>query len=74
MAIKLIGSKWAPGDELIKEFIVDTEADMANLPACRAGSSALVAATGKVCIVNTTGSWVEFGTGVVVATPGYTGF
>ena len=44
-----------------KEFICDNETDATSLPECCTGSTALVAATGKVYIVNASGNWVEFG-------------
>lgn len=65
MAIKWIGQKWCPEDkDYSKEFICDTDVDVANLPECPSGSTALVAASGKIHIVNASGVWVEFGAGV----------
>lgn len=62
MAIELLNEKWCPYREAEqKEFLVDTDADVANLPECCPGSTALVAATGNVYIVNASGNWVEFG-------------
>ena len=62
MAIQMINNDLCPhvGD-FRREFICDTAADVANLPNCAAGSSALVCATSKVYIVNASGNWVEFG-------------
>jgi hypothetical protein len=61
MAIKLIGVSYPVYDTLIKDFIIDTEADVAILPECDPGSTAVVAATGNVYIVNASGKWVELG-------------
>lgn len=62
MAIQMISNKMCPhtGDYR-REFICDTDDDVANLPECCAGSAALVSASGKVWIVNASGEWVEFG-------------
>ena len=43
------------------EYILDTEADVANLPKCVTGSVALVVATGNVYMVNASGVWKPFG-------------
>ena len=62
MAFKWIGKVWCPyAKDYRKEFICDTDADVENLPECPSGSSALVAASGKVYVVNASGKWVEFG-------------
>lgn len=61
MAIELINNEWNPEVGRQKEFILDAESDVANLPECAPGSTALVCATGKVYIVNASGQWVEFG-------------
>lgn len=62
MAIQRINREWCAYSEGYRdEFIADTEADVANLPACCAGSSALVSATGKIYMVNASCQWVEFG-------------
>ena len=45
------------------EYILDTEDDVANLPKCGTGSTALVVATGNVYIVNASGEWKLFGGG-----------
>lgn len=62
MAIKKINREWCPhlGDYQ-KDFIVDTEADVANLPECCTGSSALVVESGAVYMVNASGEWAVFG-------------
>ena len=41
-------------------FVVDSDADFANLPKCDPGSTA-VSPSGKVYRVNASGKWVEFG-------------
>lgn len=61
MAIKLINSEYCPfnGAER-KEFMVDADADFANLPKSCAGSTAL-SPFGNMQIVNASGEWVAFG-------------
>lgn len=62
MAIQLIDQKWMRYvNAFCKDFICDTEEDVANLPECGASSSALVVATGNIYMVNASGQWVEFG-------------
>lgn len=62
MAFKMISQQWCPyNEDYRKEFIADAESDVASLPTCCAGSSALVSDSGKVYIVNASGKWVEFG-------------
>ena len=63
---KLIGAKRIPYDGehdnlIAKEFLCDTDADFAILPVCDTGSMAVSIESGKVMVVNTAGSWVEFG-------------
>lgn len=66
MAYKLIGAKKLPyetgSDEILvaKEFLCDTDADLANLPECAPGSSAVSIESGTVKAVNTEGAWVPF--------------
>lgn len=66
MAIKLIGAKKLPyetgADEnlVAKEFLCDTDADFANLPACDPGSSAVSVESGTVMVCNTEGVWSPF--------------
>ena len=43
------------------DFIVDTEADIASLPTCCTGSSALVVESGAIYMVNASGVWAAFG-------------
>lgn len=45
----------------IKDFICDTDDDVANLPECLPKSTALVADGAEVHIVNASGAWVPFG-------------
>ena len=62
MAFKMIFQEWCPYNEAYrKEFIADAESDVATLPKCCTGSSALVSESGKVYIVNASGEWNEFG-------------
>ena len=66
MAFKLIGARKAPFDgdgvdEVIKEFLCDTDADFESLPECDPGSSAVSIESGNVKVVNTQGQWVPFG-------------
>lgn len=61
MAIKMIDKEWcAEVKAYRKEFIIDGKADIANLPECCVGSTALVVATGDVYVVNASGEWVDF--------------
>ena len=60
MAIAIIHDEWDPEIRHRKEFIVDTEAEVADLPKCDPGSSALVTETGSVYIVNASGEWAKF--------------
>lgn len=60
--VKLISRQYcALQDGDVCEFIVDTDADFANLPEACTGSTALSVATGNVYIVNASGNWVPFG-------------
>lgn len=45
------------------EYILDTEADVPNLPECCVGSTAIVVASGNVYMVNASGVWTKFGGG-----------
>ena len=66
MAYKLVDSDWCSCvSDYRKEYIVDTEADIANLPQCCAGSSALVVESGDVFIVNASGEWKTLPNGIV---------
>lgn len=62
MAIKLMNREWACClNDYQYDYIVDTEADVANLPECCSGSSALVVESGAVYMVNASGNWALFG-------------
>lgn len=63
MAYKLTNKTFCPySNGYVKEFICDTDADVAALPTdvCT-GSTAVSIESGKVFIVNTSGEWVPFG-------------
>lgn len=64
MAIKLVktenGLYTKDGTILVKEFIVDSDADFANLPEAAPGSTAL-SPSGAIMVVNASGQWVAFG-------------
>lgn len=62
MAVKLINKEYSPYlDEYKHDYIVDTESDIASLPECCVGSSALVVESGAVYMVNASGIWAVFG-------------
>lgn len=62
MAIKMVQKEWVCClNQYQCDYIVDTEADVANLPECSTGSSALVVESGAVYMVNASGNWVVFG-------------
>lgn len=62
MAYKMTNHDWCDCmQDYRKEFICDTEADVASLPDCCSQSSAIVVETGNVYIVNASGNWVPFG-------------
>lgn len=62
MAIKLVDREWSTHlDAYTHEYIVDKEADIASLPECGVGSSALVVETANVYMVNASGEWTLFG-------------
>jgi hypothetical protein len=61
MAIKQIAPTMECKNKL-HDFIMDTDADVALLPAtCASGSTALSCASGSVFIVNASGAWVKLG-------------
>lgn len=65
MAIMCVSRMWNDCvDGYIRKFLVDTESDVADLPTCCPGSSAIVAEGGKQYIVNTCGVWVECGSDI----------
>lgn len=49
------------GNQPRREFIIDTDADVATLPACASGSAALSVESGSVFIVNASGVWTKCG-------------
>lgn len=57
----------------VSEFICDTEADVMNLPTEKnkvyPGSTAIVATTGEVYILNASRQWVVLGSGVGPVNP-----
>lgn len=62
MAIKQTNREYCPSqNDYVCEYVVDTATDIANLPSCCTKSTALVASTGEVYIVNASGRWVKFG-------------
>ena len=62
MAIKLTGHEFCKCvEDYVREYVCDTEADIANLPKCCTKSTALVVETGNVYVVNASGEWVKFG-------------
>ena len=64
MAVKKIDECYCPYvGEYRKEFVCDNDTDIASLPKCACGSTAVVISSGKVYMVNTQGAWVEFGGG-----------
>ena len=61
MAIKLIDRTYRECvDDYELQFIVDSDADFANLPKSCVGSTAL-SPSGAMRIVNASGEWVPFG-------------
>ena len=62
MAIKLVNREYANClNSYQREYILDTEADVASLPECCTGSTALVVESGNIYMVNASGEWVVFG-------------
>lgn len=45
----------------IKQFVIDTDADISALPECGAGSTAISVSSGKVFMVNASREWKELG-------------
>lgn len=61
MAIKCI-SDGGSAAEFCREFILDSEADVADLPAAFPGSTAIVAdETAAIYMVNASGEWKKIG-------------
>lgn len=64
MAYVLIDETYCPYvRERRKKFICDTDTDVATLPACCVGSTAVSIESGKTYMANTSGKWVAFGGG-----------
>lgn len=62
MAYKLVNKEWCAFQEnYTHDYIVDTDADIASLPSCCTGSSALVVESGNVYVVNASGAWAVYG-------------
>ena len=62
MAIKMINREYCPClNEYKQDYIVDTDADVKDLPKCCVGSSALVVESGAVYMVNASGVWAVYG-------------
>lgn len=61
MAIKLVSSEYCPcQDKNVHRYIMDAASDVASLPACCTGSTAVVATKDDVMyIVNASGEWKE---------------
>lgn len=62
MAIKLVNREYSSCLNAYQcDYIADTEADVADLPECCAGSSALVVESGAIYMVNASGDWAVYG-------------
>ena len=61
MAIRKISCEYCPAaDEYREEFVLDSATDVADLPECCPGSTAMVAdKDGAMYMVNASGEWVE---------------
>lgn len=61
MAIKEINREWCfIANEYRRSFVLDSTEDVANLPECCAGSTAVVAGNGSaVYMVNASGVWTK---------------
>lgn len=58
MAIKEIRREWSPCQlDYVKEFLLHSEADVKDLPACCVGSKARVGETGNVYTCSASGEW-----------------
>lgn len=63
MGYKVVKSEYRSCmDDFVKKYIVDSDADFANLPKSAPSSDAL-SPSGKMKIVNASGEWVDFGEG-----------
>ena len=62
MGHKIIDKRFIPlTNQVMYDYIIDTDDDVANLPASPVGSNAVSLATSNVFVVNTQGEWVAFG-------------
>ena len=62
MGHKIIDKRFIPlTNQVMYDYIIDTDEDVANLPQSPVGSNAVSSASGKVFVVNTQGEWVAFG-------------
>ena len=62
MGHKIIDKRFIPlTNQVMYDYIIDTDEDVANLPQSPVGSNAVSLASGKVFVVNTQGEWVAFG-------------
>jgi hypothetical protein len=64
MAYKVIGGEYnvfsAAPYKVIQDFVLDSASDLASLPDCAPGSTAIVAAKdGPIYMVNASGEWKE---------------
>lgn len=62
MAIKKIAPTYEC-TEPKQEYIIDTDEEIEDVPACGAGSTAICPASGKLYMKNASGRWVLFGGG-----------
>ena len=67
MAYKRINDPYVRG--CMKEYLCDTDADLATLPEACTGSMAVSLESGKVYVVSTFGNWIPFGAGQVEKDP-----
>ena len=62
MGHKIIDKRFIPlTNQVMYDYIIDTDEDVANLPQSPVGSNAVSLASGTVFVVNTQGEWVAFG-------------
>lgn len=61
MAIQMIDTQWVPyAKDYRREYVIDSAADLATLPECAPGSTAIVAdKDGAIYMVNASGEWRE---------------
>lgn len=61
MAVKMIDSEWCAINEGYRcSFVMDSASEVANLPKCCPGSTAIAAEKGApMFMVNASGEWVE---------------